>query len=345
MNRIALHSAVKGIAFLAIFMCWPVLIADEQKTDRVIALVNGEPITAAHLETATKKQVATLNEQMEKLRQSVLYKLIDNLLLEQAARSEGIALSEFLRKNVESVSVSEVDVDDAYEKSREQLAGVLAPEAKYRIRKSMEDNRRADALRRVLDKLRSEARVENRLTDETPLDVARAASEGPALGDPRAPITIVEFSDFECPFCRRAQPIISEALNRWPTQVRRVFKHFPLERHRNAFLVAKAGVCVDQAGRFWEFHNRAFQENQDLSESGVRKIVATLGLDEDRFQNCLASSETSERVRKDVKVGQALRVNGTPTIFVNNKRLSNVAELQAAIKQAMSSTPREFSRN
>lgn len=219
----------------------------------VVAVVNGQPITAAELEEAIKPQVDAVQEQIERLCRTTLLKLIDNLLLEQAARAEGLSVEADLQARVEQVTVSEQEVEETYRRSRHQFPRALAPEAKYRIRRALEDRRRADALSELLGRLRESARIENRLSEEPATAAALAAAGAVFRGPAAAPVTIVEFTDFECPFSRRAASLISGVVEKWRGQVRHVFRHFPSQQHLHAFEAAKAAVCAEQQGDFGSF--------------------------------------------------------------------------------------------
>jgi predicted DsbA family dithiol-disulfide isomerase len=304
-----------------------------------VATVNGETITEAQLDAVTRKQIEALEEQVRRVRQMTLQKLIDNLLLEQAARAEGIPVEAYLRKHVESVEVSQEDVESAYHRSSGQFAGILPGEAKYRIRRSLEDNRRADALRSILDDLRSRARVSNRLLEDRLAPLERAGSEGPFAGAPRGPVTVIEFSDFECPFCRQARPFLKRILEKWPDQVRLVFKQFPLDQHANAFAAATAAVCAARQDRFWPFHDLAFREGQDFSRPGLLRIGAALRLSMTEFQECLDSPAAAEQVRKDIALGRSAGVSGTPAFFVNGQQVRSAADLETVIGKLLSQSP------
>lgn len=295
-----------------------------------VATVNGEPITSQQLENVVRPQLAALEERVRQTRQAALAKLIDNVLLEQDARRHFVSVDEYLRKHVESVSVPDAEVDRAYEASRDQFPGVLAAEAKYRVRRTLEDNARAAALRRVLDGLRQTAQVTNTLTANAVAALEAASHEGPAAGSADARVTIIEFSDFECPYCRSAQPLIRAVVKRWPAQVRHVFKHFPLDQHAHAMLAARAAVCAERQDRFWPVHDTIFAA-QEVSEALIRKAASGAGLRMPEFNECLKSEETEGHVRKDMLVGRTAGVTGTPAFFVNG-RLVAPSALESAVE-------------
>lgn len=206
---------------------------------------------------------------------------------------------------------------------------MLESEVKYRIRRKLEDNRRADALKQLLSKLRRSATVRNFLLEGSPSDIDLQPQAGPSLGPSEARVTIVEFSDFECPFCRKLQPILRRVLERWPRDVRLVYKHFPLNRHRHAFGASKAAVCADRQGRFWEFHDALYRDGQDMSPQGVVAVAEALGLELGPFEACLGDERSGAAVQADRSLAGRTGVRGTPTLFVNGRRLQAPSQLES----------------
>jgi protein-disulfide isomerase/Skp family chaperone for outer membrane proteins len=321
------------LLFSSVLTCACVLFAADDA--RVIATVNGESITSKQLDEAVKKQIESIEERVRQLRQGALNKLIDNLLIEQAAKAEEIDIDAYLHKKVESVSVPAAEVDQAYDRSRDQFPGVLPAEAKYRIRRTLEDNRRSAALNDLLNNLRRQGRVTNHLMEDRLALLDFVAQEGPSIGNPNALVTIVEFSDFECPYCRSAQADIKRVLERWPDQVRLVFRHFPLEQHPNALPAARAAVCADRQGRFWLLHDRIFAATGSLGGAQLRLAATEAGLNSMEFEACMRGEEALERVRKDILLGRTVGVSGTPAFFVNRQPLESAAELAAAVERIL----------
>ncbi len=320
-----------GIAAIALVL----LALDDPRSQsaRPVATVNGESITSAQLEAAVHKQIESMEERARQVRQTALNKLIDNLLLEQAARAEGLSVDQYLSRNVESLAVSTAEVDQAFERSRAQFPGVLPAEAKYRIRRTLEDNRRGEALNSLLGRLRRQARVTNHMVEEGLAVLDFAAQEGPSLGEAGAPLTIVEFSDFACPYCRAAQPALRRVLARWPGRVRLVFRHFPLEQHPEALPAARAAVCAERQGRFWALHDRIFAAAGPTSEAALRSAASAAGLNLSDYEACMSGEEALERVRKDILLGRMAGVAGTPAFFVNREPVANAAELEPTVER------------
>ena len=325
-------AAVVAVGWLSIPAVQPAEAREGSSPDEIAAHVNGEAITKEQLEEAVQNEVDQMNQQLEQIKRSMLDQLINNLLLRQAARVEGLDANGYLKVKVESVTVSEDEVDSAYEKSKHRFPAVLESEVKYRIRRKLEDNRRADALKQLLSKLRRSAKVRNFLLEGSPSNIDLQPQAGPSQGPPQARVTIVEFSDFECPFCRKLQPVLRRVLERWPREVRLVYKHFPLDRHRHAFGASKAAVCADRQGRFWEFHDALYREDQEMSPRGVVSVAEALGLELGPFEACLRDKGTSAAVQADRSLAGRAGVMGTPTLFVNGRRLRAPSQLESEVE-------------
>lgn len=153
---------------------------------------------------------------------------------------------------------------------------------------------------------------------DDPVTIPVAGS--PVLGPQKAPITIVEFSDFQCPYCAAAVPEINALLKAYPSQVKLIFKQFPLEIHSQANLAADAAIAANKQGKFWALHDAMFANRDDLSRKNLLLLAKQSGLDMNRFQSDIDSTEVRETVVRDVQDGMQAGVEGTPTIFINGQR-------------------------
>ncbi|MCY3969166.1 MAG: DsbA family protein [Acidobacteria bacterium] len=146
---------------------------------------------------------------------------------------------------------------------------------------------------------------------------------GPERGGADAPVTIVEWSDFECPYCKSVLPTLERILEEYPNDVRLVFRHFPLHAiHPNAQAAAEAGVCAQDLGAFWELHDLMFEEQDALSLDDLKDKAERAGLDAEAFAACLEAEDTPDRVEADRRAGILVGVNGTPALFVNGRPLA-----------------------
>jgi protein-disulfide isomerase len=143
----------------------------------------------------------------------------------------------------------------------------------------------------------------------------------PALGPADAPVTIVIFSDFECGFCSRMVELLEEVRVAYPEEVRVVFKNYPLRGHRFSLRAAQAAQAAGTMGKFWEFHDALFKNYDQLNEKKLEEIRASLGLDKETFKAQMQAPQVIDAIRSDMRLGQEVKVTGTPTIFVNGHRL------------------------
>ena len=166
------------------------------------------------------------------------------------------------------------------------------------------------------------------------LDLSRA----PVRGQPQAPITIIEFSDLQCPFCARVTPTLQELMKQYPNQVRWVFKNFPLDFHADSPLAHAAALAAGRQGKFWEMHDLIFANQHTLKRDNLLAEARSLNLNMDRFTADLDSADVKRQLEADKKEGQELGVNGTPAFFINGKSFSGampMEQFQAAINNAL----------
>ncbi len=161
-------------------------------------------------------------------------------------------------------------------------------------------------------------------SDQTQVVLPKAGNS-PIYGDPKAPVQIIEFTDFECHFCGQVQPALQEALKTYPTQVSLVFKNFPLSMHRHAHTAHLAAMCAQDQGKFWEYRNMLFQNQQALKRGDLLTYAKNLELDSESFTKCLDEEKYASKIEEDQKEGIRAGVMGTPMFFVNGEVLSGAA--------------------
>ena len=163
--------------------------------------------------------------------------------------------------------------------------------------------------------------------------------DAPVRGSPMAPITITEFSDFECPYCGEAHPMLQEVLRQYEGKVRLIFMHYPLDGHPHAAAAARAAVAAQNQGRFWEMTDKLFENQHALEQEHLERYAADLGLDVDRFRADLIAEETQARIDANKALGQQLGVAGTPTFFINSRRFRQSPEsLVAYLEEELEAT-------
>jgi protein-disulfide isomerase len=149
----------------------------------------------------------------------------------------------------------------------------------------------------------------------------------PSRGPDSAPVTVVEFADFECPFCQRIAPELDALWNKRQTTVRFVYKFMPLSMHPHGESAARAAIAAQAQGKFWEMHDKLFANGEHLDDADILAYAKAIGLDLDRFRADLQSPATRARLDADRKLGDALNVKGTPTIFINGREYNSKVDI------------------
>jgi protein-disulfide isomerase len=228
-------------------------------------------------------------------------------------------LGDLIAEIAAKARVEAAEIAAAYERSRSQLVGLPEFEAMEQIRENLARRRRAEAYRSFVEDLRKRAEVQIFLEPDARLTVAVDPGADPIRGPADSPITIIEFADFECPHSRKAQGALQRLLGENPDKVRLVFKHFPLPSHPSAFLAARASLCAQEQGRFWEYHDALFSATPPFSRPDLQVLAERIGLERKRFADCLSSDRHSDRISEHVRSAQAAGVTGTPTFVVNGR--------------------------
>jgi protein-disulfide isomerase len=148
--------------------------------------------------------------------------------------------------------------------------------------------------------------------------------DSPVKGPASAKVTLLEFSDFQCPFCSQVPPVVDEVLKAYPNDVKFVFKQFPLVRiHPQATPAAKASLAANKQGKFWEMHDKLFANQKQLDNESLKKYAEEIGLDMTKFEADMNSPEIAKQVEDEMKLANTNQVTGTPTLFVNGRKVSN----------------------
>lgn len=301
----------------------------------VLATVNGTPITDADVRAALGGELARLEAQVYDLKRQQLETLIAERLLDAEAARRGVSRQALEAEEIAAkvTPVSEEELGAFIEANRTRIRGdaeALRPQIRAFLEQRKADERRAA----VVEGLRASAKVDVSLAAPAPFRATLDIDGAPVRGAADAPVTIVEFSDFHCPFCRSVQPTLTQLLERYEGKVRLVYKHLPLDAlHPQARRASEASWCAGQQGKFWEFHDALYREGgSDASDAVMTKIASGVGLDQGAFTACMAAPEAARVVERDVAQGTALGLSGTPGFFVNGRELNGAQPLDAFVR-------------
>jgi len=292
--------------------------------DVVAATLDGREITVAEIDEYMKN--AFIEEMLSKppaeifeMRNKGLQEMVQKQIIEQAAAEQGLEAEQLFEQVVGEVKPpSSEEVAIWYEQNQSRLGDAPLEQIAPRITEHLLNEGRGKAWSKFMT-----SKIEA-LDFELVFEPPRLELEATRLvrGSAEAPVTIMAFSDYQCPYCIRSEPVLAEVLSRYPDQVRVVHRHFPLDSiHPFARPAAEAAMCADEQGKFWEYHDAIFARSGRLSEASFAEIGSELGLDGDALGACITERRYADFVQQDFDAGRAAGVTGTPAFFVNGVAL------------------------
>jgi len=285
------------------------------------------PNVAAELDLTLRNEIASDEEEIYNAEKVFLQRIVDQKKLARAAAAKHVTPDE-LTKQIES-SVASVTSDDVqfqinYEINRRRLASSgESPEkqVEHAIRNTRVDQKK----RQLIDALPQQPKVAFLVQ---PPRVTVSADDDPTRGPKNAPVQIVMFSDFQCQYCAQAEPIIARIRQIYGDKVAVTFRDFPLPIHPLAITAAKAANCAQKAGKYWEFHDALFANQDQLSRDKIRDIAGSLGLPMSDLAGCFDAPATAAEIQHDVDDGHRLGIDTTPTFFINGRMLAGSQTLE-----------------
>ena len=271
-----------------------------------------------------------LRDAIYEARKNALDALIaDHLIAVEAAR-ERLSAEALVEREVNAtlVPVTDADVEGWFKANQARLNGTTLEAVSTKIRLGLEDQHRSEARSRFVDRLRSRASISIAL--EPPRETLTIKAGEPADGPVDAPVQIVMYSDYQCPFCARVEPTLEKVKQTYGERVRLVFRDFPLASiHPEATAAGTAAHCAHEQGRFWDIHDRLFSNQSRMAEGDRLRHATDLGLDMGRFTTCTAGEGAASIVRANLASGEALGVSATPAFFVNGRFMPGAQPFEA----------------
>ncbi len=308
--------------------------AQQQKKarSRQFASVDGIAITESQvrenssddlesLEFKKLKAKASFAQNEHEILENALERIVEEKLLAAEAAKQGISKVELTAREIDRKvpETTSEEIENFYETNKQRI-NMEKEEAIPQVARYLRKQKATLARRTYLEKLEKEHKVVRSLE---PLRFDVSAPGRPALGLASAPVSLVLFSDFECPYCREMSDTLKEIVKNYGKNVRLVFRQMPLTSiHPFAQKAAEASLCAASQGRFWEMHDQLFEDQENLSEKDLKERAGKLGLDIAAFNKCLDGKQVAAQVREDVRAGAAAGVDGTPALFVNGRYLN-----------------------
>lgn len=289
--------------------------AQQSAAKMTIVEVNGEKFTYMNLEQKLPGVMFQARNAFYTAERKALDDFVDNYLLEQQAKKENLTVDQLLDKHIKSMmppDPSEAALRVFYEgiDTKEPFEAV-----KDKIMDSLHQKRSAKIKEQYIQSLRAQANIAFRLP---PPRANVSMKDVPLRGPANAPVTIVEYADYECPYCQQIQPLLDKVATEYKGKVAFAYKDMPLPMHSHAQKAAEAAHCAGDQNKYWEFHDKLYSERM-LDVAGLKSTAQSLGLDMKAFDACLDSGSKAEMVKKSFTEGQTLQIQGTPSFLINGR--------------------------
>jgi protein-disulfide isomerase len=289
--------------------------------DEVVAYVGEEAITMAQLEEKASGGLKKLEQDRYDLLRGVLEELAQEKMVSKAAEARGMSSEDLLRTEVDAkiTPPTEDELKEFYEINKHRAQGRSFEEVRTALQRLLGDQKANEVRIAFYNGLKTD--LGYRVLLEAPrYDVpipADAMTKGPA----DAPVTFVEFADFQCPYCRRAHPVVARLLMEYGDRIRYVFRDYPLGFHARAVPASRAALCASEQDKYWDYYESLKVMTGDLSDNDLEKRAKDVGLDVEAFNSCMASGRFKDYVDQGFADGQALGVTGTPSYFINGRMI------------------------
>ncbi len=295
--------------------------------DQVVAEVGGKPITLKEVDAKWEEfdaaERARINQAIYQHRRNMIEMLVGDQLIASAAKAAGQSVEAYVAQEGarKLPAITEADITQFYEQNRERAGGRTLDQLRGEIKPYLEARRGQQARAMIVEDLKAKSGASVKVMLDPPRYTVPTAASDPVRGNPNAPITIVEFSDYQCPFCARVNPTLDKVRETYGDRVRIVFKDYPLPNHALAPKAAEAAHCAGEQKKYWEMHDAMFANQRALEVPALKQAARAIGLDGATFDQCLDSGRFAATVRAGSALGEKMGVNSTPTLYVNGRAL------------------------
>lgn len=299
--------------------------------EKIVASYEGRKITEKELLKESRSAIMKQLAKIYQVQRNILDRMISEDLLERESKGQKLTKAELITKNVTSKvkDATDAELKAFYNRVRNSrnYRGKKFEDAKPILKRHYRSEKSQEFMSDYLDTLFAKYKVSlalDRPTSEVSVD------DDPGMGNPKAPVVIIEFSDFQCPYCKKTRPVIDRIMKDYKGKVYYVFRDFPLSFHKQAKDAASAAHCAGEQGKYWEYNDQLWKKQGKLKKlETLDEIAVELKLDQNKFKSCLKSKKYHAEVDKDMKEGATAGVSGTPAYFINGVFLSGAQPYEA----------------
>ncbi len=282
-----------------------------------VAVIGDKTITLQDLDAQAAGALTRVRQEEYDARRGVLDTMVNDEALTKEAAARKVSKDDLIKTEVTDkvTDPPQADVDSFYDQNKARFGAQTKEQLAPQIVLMLKNQKVSDAQREYMKTLRKKYGVKTLLE---PPRIEVAVDDDAVMGPAKAPVTIVEFSDYQCPYCSRAEATVQDVLKKYGDKVRLVYRDYPLQFHPNSNIAAQASECAKEQGKFWEMHNAMFANQAKLAQPDLLETAGGIsGIDKDKFKTCLGSGKYTTEVQKDFDDGQKYGVTGTPTFFIN----------------------------
>ncbi len=308
----------------------PKIIFKKGTKEGVIAKIAGVEITEDELIGSSRLSFYEIKKKEYDFKLQRLKSILTDRLISKEADQAKMSKADFISKRIVKGKVKPSSKDfNRFLKEKQVDQSKVTPQLKERIMAYLSEQKREEKIEAYVSRLTKKNPVEAYFT-KPKLGMNISTDGAPTWGNKSAKVTIIEFSDFQCPFCARAAKTMAQIKKTYKGKVKIAFKHFPLPFHKDAKPASEAAMCINEqsTNKFWKFYNTVFKNQKTLDAASLEKYAKQSGVNMDKFKACRDSSKFSSYVSKDIAYGEKIGVRSTPTFFVNGELVTGAVPFE-----------------
>jgi protein-disulfide isomerase len=290
--------------------------------DPVVAEFNGKSVRASEAFGSIKSQLFELEEQLFRAKEQAVNEYIEQKIIDNEAKKQGVTMEQLLEKEAGQVNA---EVSDADVNSFLSSKGLSLNDPRIKkddVREYLKYRQKFEKRQAYVAKLREGAKVKLMFSEPESPKLAVNIEGFPTWGNASAPVTVIEFSDFQCPYCARVTGTLDQIKKEYgPDKVKIVFRDMPLPNHPRAYPASHAAHCANEQGKFWEMHNMLFENQAKLEDKDLKDYATKLGLDSGKFSSCYEAKRFQGTIDKSRKEAETLGITATPSFVINGSLL------------------------
>jgi protein-disulfide isomerase len=295
--------------------------------DQVVAEVAGQPITLKEVDAKWEEfdaaERSRIVQAMYQNRRNMIELIVGDQLIANAARAAGQSVEAYVEQEGARrlPAIGEKEIAQLYEQNKDRAQGRTLDQLRGEIKPFLELRRSQQARAMIVEDLKAKSGANVKVMLDPPRYTVETSADDPTRGNPAAPVTIVEFSDYQCPFCARVNPTLDRIRQTYGDRVKIVFKDFPLANHAEAPKASEAARCAGDQNKYWEMHDAMFANQRALAVPALKQTARAIGLNGTAFDQCLDSGKYTAAVQAGLAQGEKMGVNSTPTLYVNGRAI------------------------